>query len=60
MLSIERLYIEKKGEINKRLYGQLLNKSFTAKQGYRYHKLIEIFHKFYSKHHVLVTNFNVG
>ena len=45
-ISIERLYIEKKVESEKRLNGQLLNKSSTAKllkQGYLYHKLIEIF-----------------
>ena len=38
------------------------NKSLTAKlpqQGYRYHKLRKTFSKFYRRHYVLVSKFNV-
>ena len=38
---------------NKRLTAKLL------KQGYRYHKLIKAFFKFYRRHHALVSKFNV-
>ena len=39
------------------------NKSLTAKllkQGYRYHKLLKPFPKFYRRHCELVSKFNVG
>ena len=39
------------------------NKSLTAKllqQGYRYHKLLKTFSKFYRRHYELVPKFNVG
>ena len=39
------------------------NKCLTAKLlklGYRYHKLKKAFSKFYSRHHELVSKFNVG
>ena len=39
------------------------NKSLTAKllqQGYRYHKLLKTFSKFYRRHYELVSKFNVG
>ena len=39
------------------------NKSLTAKllqQGYRYHKLRKTFSKFYRRHYILVSKFNVG
>ena len=39
------------------------NKSLTAKllqQGYRYHKLLKTFSKFYRWHYELVSKFNVG
>ena len=39
------------------------NKCFTAKllkQGYRYHKFRRLCSKFYSRHHGLVSKFNVG
>ena len=39
------------------------NKCLTAKhlqQGYRYHKLLKTFSKFYSKHFELISKFNVG
>ena len=39
------------------------NKFLTAKllkQGYRYHKLREVFSKFYRRHYELISKFNVG
>ena len=39
------------------------NKSLTAtflQQGYRYHKLLKTFSKFYHRHYELVSKFNVG
>ena len=39
------------------------NKCLTAKilkQGYRYHKLITAFSKFYRRHYELTSKFNVG
>ena len=39
------------------------NKCLTAKllkQGYRYHKLRKAFSNFYSRHHEMVSKFNVG
>ena len=39
------------------------NKCLTAKllqQGYRYHKLLKTFSKFYHRHFELISKFNVG
>ena len=39
------------------------NKCLTAKllkQGYRYHKLIKAFSRFYRRHYELISKFNVG
>ena len=39
------------------------NKCLTAKplkQGFRYHKLWKAFSKFYRRHYVLISQFNVG
>ena len=39
------------------------NKCLTAKllkQGYRYHKLRKAFSKFYRRHYILISKFNVG
>ena len=38
------------------------NKCFTSillKQGYRYHKLIKVFSKFYRRHYELISKYNV-
>ena len=37
-----------------------LNKVLTAKKGYRYHKILKVFSKFYRRHFDKVSKYNVG